>query len=520
MRSVLRALIPAMVLATVVGLQPASAATKGVPRGLHLTARTATSVTVAWKPVRGAVKYRVTLHREGGKPRRQRMTVTETSATFGGLKAKTRYVVAVRAARGPRAKLGRSSKAITVRTTSGALRLRIDSVGVMGVRLDWDDQPGAAAYRLRMGPNAEMTGTTDMGFVPSYASIRGLPHNRTFFAQVASLDASGRVFGTPSPVRKIATAAPPSQPSRPMLTAASFNVRCENCYSGQNGEQPWSVRRAAVVAQIVARKPDVIGIQEASQALIDGSSKSQFEDLRDRLQSAGVPYNVTDMSRYNCADSTSASNCTPQDQGASQGTKVFYNAGTVELLNSGSKLLPSAPGENNRYLAWGIFRQKSTGKKFFFGTVHLQFMASYAELRVQEMKVAMDEIAARNPGLPVIVTGDLNSTRYQSPSNGPYDEVVNRGLVDPLGHTYKSPMVAEKSTAEQRIKANYNSHNNFLRSVNRFAEWQNGSNLDYILTTPMRVWLWETVLDLDANNRLVGTIPSDHNMLMIKAVLP
>jgi endonuclease/exonuclease/phosphatase family metal-dependent hydrolase len=122
--------------------------------------------------------------------------------------------------------------------------------------------------------------------------------------------------------------------------------------------------------------------------------------------------------------------------------------------------------------------------------------------------------------LPVFVLGDFNSTRYQSPTNAPYDEVIRRGFVDPLGHTPKSPTVSAKATAETRIRANYNSHNNFLRKVARFADWENGSNLDYILTTPMRIMAWETVLDIDGDDKLRGTIPSDHNMILVKAVLP
>jgi endonuclease/exonuclease/phosphatase family metal-dependent hydrolase len=318
----------------------------------------------------------------------------------------------------------------------------------------------------------------------------------------------------------VTTPPPPAPPTKPTLTVASFNVRCANCYQRQNGEKPWSARRSAVIAQIVSRRPDVIGIQEASQGLLKGSGKTQFADLRDGLHAAGAAYEVTNTARYNCANANSPTKCSPQYRGASQGTRVFYNSATVELVNAGSKLLPSCRGCNNRYMAWAILKQKSTNQRFFFATVHTQYLAKYAALRQQEVQVMMDEVAAQNPGLPAFVTGDFNSTRYQAPTNAPYDEVIRRGFVDPLGHTPKSPMVSETSTAEQRIRANYNSHNNFLRRVSRFADWQNGSNLDYIFTTPMRVVLWETVLDLDASDRIVGTIPSDHNMLLIKAVLP
>jgi hypothetical protein len=56
--------------------------------------------------------------------------------------------------------------------------------------------------------------------------------------------------------------------------------------------------------------------------------------------------------------------------------------------------------------------------------------------------------------------------------------------------------------------------------VPHFASNENGSMLDYIFTTRMRTVSWETVLDLDSSGKLAGTIPSDHNMLVAKVVLP
>ena len=62
--------------------------------------------------------------------------------------------------------------------------------------------------------------------------------------------------------------------------------------------------------------------------------------------------------------------CAYKDQGASKGTKILYDAGAVTLVSQGSKLLPSP--EDDRYMAWAIFTQRSTGKKFFFATAHLE----------------------------------------------------------------------------------------------------------------------------------------------------
>jgi endonuclease/exonuclease/phosphatase family metal-dependent hydrolase len=499
---------------------------KRIPRGLQLTASTPTSVTVAWQPVPKATSYRLVLAKKRGTGKPRRVDVASPTATVGELRPGTRYVVSVRALLGAKAKPGQPSRPLRVTTGVGAPAggLRVTASGPMAISVDWDDTPGAASYRVRMAAVPDMSGAVEMTFAQSAASLRGVPPNHTYYAQAMAVDAAGQPIGGWSAVVPVATPPPPPQPKKPALTVASFNVRCANCYQRQNGEKPWSTRRAAVIAQIVSRRPDVIGVQEASQGLLKGTGKSQFGDLRDGLHAAGAGYELTNTARYNCANPNSPTKCSPQYRGASQGTRVFYNPATVDLVNAGSKLLPSCAGCNNRYMAWAIFKQKSTDQRFFFATVHTQYLAKYAGLRQQEIHAMMDEVAAQNPGLPAFVTGDFNSTRYQSPTNAPYDEVIHRGFVDPLGHTPKSPMVSETSTAEQRIRANYNSHNNFLRRVAKFAEWQNGSNLDYIFTYsptgPMRVTLWETVLDLDASDRIVGTIPSDHNMVLIKAVLP
>jgi hypothetical protein len=133
----------------------------------------------------------------------------------------------------------------------------------------------------------------------------------------------------------------------------------------------------------------------------------------------------------------------------------------------------------------------------------------------------MREVALRRPSrTPAFVVGDFNSTRYATPTNAPYDEVVSHGFVDPLGHTYKSTKISSKATAEKRIRAHYNSHNNFIRTVPHFSSNENGSNMDYIFTTAMRTLEWETVLDLDSSGKLKGTIPSDHNMIVAKVLLP
>jgi len=523
------------------------------PAGLRITARTPTTVSFAWQPVRNAPAYRLTISRDrtmGGALARR---FASASGTVYRLRPATRYYVNIRvlSPRGDeRSAASATRQAVTLPAlkpvvattpspggvpatpTPSAIPVKLAPSNIPGglhvvaktyrsVVIDWAHLPGVGSYRLQLTRSPRLSGGKVFALRPSSMSTLGLLPSRLYYARVRGVDNDDRPVGPWSKPMMFRTTPAPPAPKQPALTVASFNVRCALCYNGMNGEQPWTVRRVAVVRQVISRRPDVIGFQEASQGHLQGTTIPQFIDLRSRLNAAGGAYEITNAVPYNCQRPQTPIGCVPQNRNASQGTRIFYNTKTVSMVSQGSKLLPSCAGCNHRYVAWAILKQKATGTAFFFADIHTQFMPKYADLRRDEVRVMMDEIARRNPAkLPAFVVGDFNSTRYESPRNVPYDTVIEHGFVDPLGHTPKSPAVSPRGTAENRIRANYNSHNNFLRAVARFAEWENGSNIDYIFTTPMRVLLWETVLNVDAHDRIIGTIPSDHNMILIKAALP
>jgi endonuclease/exonuclease/phosphatase family metal-dependent hydrolase len=277
--------------------------------------------------------------------------------------------------------------------------------------------------------------------------------------------------------------------------------------------------------------PDVIGLQEASQGwLYDANGKqinlAQFEDLQQRLAAAGMNYKVTNVNRNNCENASTPTNCVWKDQGASQGTKVFYNANTVDLIDQGSERLPYISDANNqRFVAWGIFRQKSSGKNFFFADTHIEPTSdtpAYLDLKVRQAQRIADLIKEKNTAkLPVIIVGDMNSNKYMAPRNGPYDVFTASGYVDPLGNDYESTYPSGKAIAEKRINAEYHSFNGFNAKLSKDTNvGANGKHLDYIFTSPMRFAEWEMVLNKDASDNLVGVIPSDHNMIVGTVELP
>ena len=500
------------------------------PTGLAQSAATSSSVTVTWNPVSKAQKYRLQISSSSTMSNATFQRSTDTNEVVAGLQPGRVYYLKVRVITSDGVNRSAYSAAVRAWTSftvpTGLTATERDATSVT---FDWSGVPNAPGYRLRVADNASMSDSTGHRFSQSDGKVDGLTAATTYYAQVRVITPDGFNLSSYSPTVTVKPTddgggenEPPSG-SKP-LTIASFNVRCANCFKSQNLERPWSERRGVVVASILEHKPDVIGIQEASQGwLVSGGEKinlSQFEDLRNRLRSGGTPYEVTNPHRNNCENSTTPTNCTYQDRGASKGTKVFFNTDTVKLISQGSKKLPQCSGCNERYVAWAVLEQKSTGQQFFFAETHIEHGADYYNLRKSQTEAMMAEVERRRPaGLPAFVVGDLNSTRYATPANAPYDEVVSHGFVDPLGHTYKSPKVSSKATAEQRIRAHYNSHNNFIRTVPHFAPDENGSNLDYIFTTPMRTLGWETVLKLDSSGKLAGTIPSDHNMLVATVLM-
>jgi endonuclease/exonuclease/phosphatase family metal-dependent hydrolase len=392
------------------------------------------------------------------------------------------------------------------------------------VTVSWKAVPGAPQYRLKYSTRSSMTNPVFHRFTDNQARVIGLKPSTTYYVAVRVITSGGRILSPYSAPVKVTTAAPAARRLSTVgspLRVASYNVRCANCYDGLPNERRWSERRGAVVATIRQENPDVVGIQEASQGwLRDGSGRpspvSQFEDLRQRL---GSPWRLTNDKRNNCVRHTTPTRCQYKDQGASGGTRIFYNSARVELISSGTKALPSR-ADNPRYLVWAVLRQRSTGARFFFANSHLEAIKSAYELRKTQAAVSVQTIKARNTSrLPVIAVGDWNSSRFARPSNAPYDAYLKAGFSDPIGNGYRATRPVDP-TVERTVGTWLNSFNGFSRQAKGYRRWGIGSYIDYMVTTPMRVTEWKTVARLDGSDRFVGVIPSDHNMIRMTVYLP
>ncbi|MCW2824457.1 MAG: hypothetical protein JWQ91_1374 [Aeromicrobium sp.] len=290
--------------------------------------------------------------------------------------------------------------------------------------------------------------------------------------------------------RTAAVAAPSSA-----VTVASYNVR--KIYSTAD----WGNRRVAVADNIKSAAPDVIGLSEATPKTWAGNGRRQWADL---LALMGKPY----------ALATKGSD--------SSGTQLAYNSSRLSVASSGVKVLYKK-GSARRYAVWAVFKDRLSGKAFFAVTTHLepgsQTNSGYNTVRIKQARQVRDLAKVRSGGRPVVILGDMNSSRAAKPYNGQYKVFTGAGYVDPLDNAKATWDVGRNAIAENIVDAQYNTANHFSRQAPR-TKLPIGTHIDYLYVSPgIRVETWRQVVSVDADGTFVGTIPSDHNMIEMQVHL-
>ncbi len=428
----------------------------------------------------------------------RRITATSTIAVVTDLKPATTYFARVRTVyrdsySDPSGPVWFTTEPTPYPAAPPALEVEADTTTSVVAR--WPEVAVAAAYEIQYGAEPTLSSVETVTTEQPEKRLTKLERATTYYIRVRATDAEGQAVSEWSAIAEVTT------PDQLPLRVASWNVLCANC---SKGKASWAKRRSAVVATIKAQDPDVLGVQEASQGRIAGGG-SQYMDLVNRL---GGPYRITDAQR-----------------GASLAVRIIYNSDRVDLLEKGSAFLPK--GKSRRAATWAIFQQKTTGERFFFLSTHFEptndkkgSRTNY-NTRRRQANAVVDLIRRNNPDeLPVIAVGDYNSTKWEKPSNGPYDIMQSAGYLDPLGNGYRTRGTAPGAFVEKRINTSYASYNMYTRKARNFPGQLTGSNPDYIFVTPMRVSEYETVVNVDSSGRWIGTIPSDHNMIRATVWLP
>lgn len=309
------------------------------------------------------------------------------------------------------------------------------------------------------------------------------------------------------------------------LRVGSFNVRSITKDYLKEG-RPWRERRPVVVRDILGERVDVLGVQEASQNITyadqmdDGPN--QMEDLVAGLNANGAHYALTNTAAANCVREWTSYNCDYQYQGASRDMRIIYNQDTLRMLSQGSYEYKAQSGYANdsRFLAYATFEVKATGQQFFFGTTHLATKSgSLQKDQTQELIAKVDQLHGT---LPVIVTGDFQRSKWNTPIDWTLKAMRQAGYGDVLNQQYGTAWIT-RPRAQRRVNGWFNSKNAFRRDVTRYAYEENhkkaGNNIDWIwATNALPVKEWKVVVHYNPDTmRLTGVIPSDH--MMVRATI-
>lgn len=178
------------------------------------------------------------------------------------------------------------------------------------------------------------------------------------------------------------------------LKVMTFNIRLDTKVDGDN---QWNNRKDFAADLVKFYNADIFGAQEVLN--------HQLNDLLTRLPG----YAYVGVGR---------------EDGKTKGeyAPIIYKIDRFVLEDSGNFWLSediNAVGKKGwdaaceRVATWGIFKDKKSGKKFFFLNTHLDHKGKIA--RHEGAALVLEEAYKLSKGLPVIVTGDFNASPGDDP---------------------------------------------------------------------------------------------------------
>lgn len=337
--------------------------------------------------------------------------------------------------------------------------------------------------------------------------------NHLFFRVTARNGSKTRAYGN---LLAVAPRAVSPKTNGSKLRIGTFNVRSAKVTSDV---RPWLKRAPEVAGQIKKYHPDVMALQELSPGRADGKSGATTSKVPRQTESLVATLKKQGAGQYKLVRTTSY--VKPGTTHGTQATRILYNSSKLTLLSkcadkTGSRQystscsfdLPTLKGESKskiRSAAYAEFKDKKTGKRFLFVSVHLDYRQSgnlttlrkYDKLRGAQMATVYAKIKKVRKGKePVIVAGDYNSWQNNKAGNAPHDYLVSKGYYD-------------TASAKTRINMQYPTYNNFAKTL--VASPQGFHNrIDQILITGAKgASRFENV-----TKRVDSSRPSDHNLVV------
>lgn len=480
-------------------LTRAEAASLKRPTGLKAVDVAGNGIAVSWKAVAGAPAYRVQFSTKKSMGSAQTMDVDtnriewtylnpEPSKNSGRLKPGATYYFRVKAI----TKVDLDHQARTLSSYSATLKVKTPKAGndrylkpaqlrstprsATSLYVSWNSGGPGINYLVTYGTSASFTGARTRVFEHSGGILDGLSPNTTYYWRVQVISKARAALSGNSATATAKTGAVASAAIR----LASYNI-CGNACGNWDGRSP------GILASLVEQAPDLVALQESTNA---GDLIADFNTRTDR--------NLRLVS-------------------GSKNANLAYDADRFSVVDEGVRPW-SVDGSKNA--VWAVLADQSdAGRKLLVVSVHLtnSDSGSAQSKRKAEAKelVALVADHDENGTLPVVIGGDFNVSKRKADHPTVYSTLTRARLIDPLGNPSDSRYISTaERIADHRIDTVYASANQFFRHAPR-AKWPNGYDVDYIWgNSRVVVDMFQVVVDLNTKGDFVGTIPSDHNMLV------
>ncbi|GAA4160697.1 endonuclease/exonuclease/phosphatase family protein [Phytohabitans flavus] len=258
------------------------------------------------------------------------------------------------------------------------------------------------------------------------------------------------------------------------LEVMTFNLR----YASTSTPNSWGQRRPVMRTMLTNEQPDLIGTQEGLNA-----------QLRDIENDLGTRYDFIGQGREGGTRGEYMAIFYDNTRLAPQAYQHFWLSDTPEVPGSNTW-----GGGSIRMVTWVRFLDLVTGKRFYAVNTHLDNASENARQRAAQL--IRQRLAALDPALPIVLTGDFNTTAVSS-------GYVYNLLVNQAGYRDTWPGAAVRGTG-------YGTFHNYRGLTT------GGARIDWVLTTP-----GITALAAGMNTYRGGNqYPSDHLPVQVRLRLP
>jgi len=477
-----------LLTALIAGLAPGAEAAPAKPKAptrLHLATNGYGKFEVAWKAPKKATRYRVTAATDKAMKHvvyRSAYGTARTRWVYGAkIKEGAKYYVRVQAYNSTGA--GGKSKVLPVRPKVYPAKkpenLTARPVSSTSLALSWRKARYATAYTVKFMRTATAAPSWTKVLPSSARSLTvtgidlrrlGLP--RSFFVKVTA-DRKKKTFrdsetlpvGLPFPTPASAHTLTPVT-----MSVGSYNVLL---YTAKTpGFSSWSSRANALAAQIRSMNVDVLGVQEATWAVVNGARPVQQLARASGMTLAQAPNSPTPCSVHS--------------------VHILYDSSVFRLTECGSTQLDA-----RRMYTWAVLKSTATGGSVFVVNTHLATVAAGEPdaLQIPEAKAIATGIRAHNThGYPVVLTGDLNS-------------FYGKAATTPMGILVGAPVVGGEGLVGADLVARTLSNAKWATTHKYKPTKPNGVHIDHILTSDAVV---VKSFKVDAAAGREHSAPSDH----------